>query len=872
MRCSEAKFSRSAIVATLLWSLAVSPRRWSAAPPADSEHTAQKPQQHTNRLANETSPYLLLHAHNPVDWRPWGPEALQAAKDANKPIFLSIGYSSCYWCHVMEREVFENEAIAAYLNEHFICIKVDREERPDIDDQYMLALQIYFQAIGSPQGGGWPMSMFLTPDAKPFAGGTYFPAEDKPGQPGFRGVAEQVHTLWTTRETDLRNNADALASAVARNAQPGLALEKVELDRALVQGAIDAVVASYDEFHGGFGFNPDAPDAPKFPSPPTLMLLARHKFFDADKPDEAVGALDHTLSRIAMGGIRDHLGGGFHRYSVDRAWRVPHFEKMLYDQAQLVEVYSLAWSKQFEANYGPTLQTLYRRVVEETIAFVLREMTHPDGGFYSALDAETNGIEGLHYVWSREEIDALLGKEFAREFAAVYGLDHPSEFERGFVLFLPLPLEQTAKVLNLSPERLEESLAPMREKLLAARDQRPSLLRDEKILTGWNGLMIRALANAGMIFERPEYVKAAERAARFVLSRMRDDEGRLLHSFAGGKAGIAAYLDDYAYLISGLLALGSVSEDPETDWLRVACSLIDQQFVLFWDEQNSGFYYTADDHESLLTRMKDGSDSVLPNANAVSVENLLAVAVEGREYREPARQTLELFAPRLKETPTSMPAMAAALNLYLLSAGSSDPISAEPQPPSSSLVVAEKPTGELAVAPAEELVPAAQASADEAKKHDKVSATAYLSVDKIPAGGECNVAVVLNVKEGWHVNANPAQPKFLIPTELTAKLPDGFSLADVKYPAGKEFAQQGSDEALSVYEGRVVLYGKLKAPAAAAGKTAEAEITVRYQACNDQMCLRPMKLLLKGQFAVAKTGEKPQSINQSLFKPKRPQP
>ena len=486
MRCSEAlpiNCRRFLLVASLL-SLAPSP--------AIADEPAAGEPKHTNQLADETSPYLLLHAHNPVDWRPWGPEALQAAKDENKPIFLSIGYSSCYWCHVMEREVFENEEIAEYINEHFICIKVDREERPDIDDQYMLALQLYYQAIGSPQGGGWPLSMFLTPDAKPFAGGTYFPAEDKPGMPGFKSVTKQIHTLWTDREADLRKNGEFLTAAVERASQPQLALEKVELDESLVVGVVNALMDKHDPDHGGF-FNPEAPNGPKFPSAPNLAFLqnwiARGGFNHADpatkqRVDAATKAISLTLDRMATGGIRDHLGGGFHRYSVDREWRVPHFEKMLYDQAQIAEAYL----------YGnaQTPNPSYRVIAEEILDFVLRRMTSPDGGFYSALDAETDGVEGKYYVWSREEIDSLLGVADAKIFAAAYGFNEESRFEHGYVLFLPQSLESTAQDLHLLDSQLETRLAAMRSKLLTARQQRPALLRDEKILTSWNGLMIRA--------------------------------------------------------------------------------------------------------------------------------------------------------------------------------------------------------------------------------------------------------------------------------------------------------------------------------------------------------------------------------------------
>jgi uncharacterized protein YyaL (SSP411 family) len=689
--------------------------------------------------------------------------------------------------------------------------------------------------------------------------------------PGFRTVLDQIHTLWTTRESDLRNNADFLASAVKRHSQPGLALQTVELDALLVEGAVEALLKLHDPEHGGF-FNPEAPEGPKFPSAPNLMLFEVRTLVDGPEPDGSGGAtfsqevqqaLELALNRMATGGIRDHLGGGFHRYSVDREWRVPHFEKMLYDQAQLAEVYWL--------QYGHTQKPLYRQVAEETLDFVLREMTSPEGGFYSALDAETDGVEGQHYVWSREEIDSLLGPDDATIFAAVYGLNEESKFEHGHVLYLPQSLEAAAQGLSMPVVDLEPRLASMREKLLTARQSRPALLRDEKILTSWNGLMIRALATAGLHEQNEKYVEAAERAAKFVLDNLRDAEGRLLHSYAGGKAGVSAHLDDYAYFVSGLLALDAASADRETDWYAVARSLVDQQIVLFWDPRGDGFFYTADHHEPLMARVKDANDSVLPSANGVSAQNLLLISQHesAQGYLEPLDQTLRLFAPALKGNPASLPTLAATLEIYLKRRAeepnvSDTPVSAAPPVPAETSIV----SAELAFAPAEELISAAEPTDEDAKKHDKVAAAAYLSVDKIPAGGECLVAIVLDVKQGWHINANPAQPKFLIPTELTATLPAELKLTDIRYPAGKEFRQKGLDEALKVYEGRVILYGKIKAPAAAAGQNVGAEMTVRYQSCNEQMCLPPKKLALTGSFSVAAKGEKSKPINQSLFKPR----
>ena len=458
-----------------------------------SANSEQKPKHGPNRLAKESSPYLLLHQHNPVDWYPWGPEALQAAKDQNKPIFLSIGYSSCFWCHVMERKVFENEKIAEYMNEHFICVKVDREERPDLDDIYMTSLQIYFQAIGSPQGGGWPLSMFLTPEGEPFAGGTYFPPEDMPGRPGFPSVCQTVVELWGQREAEIRRTAKLISNEVRRVMVPSPVDPSVPLTKTLVDKTVSSILDSYDPDFGGLDFNPQRPDGPKFPVPSRLRLLQSQ----AGHPlsEKSLAAVDDTLSRMAMGGIYDHLGGGFHRYSTDRKWLVPHFEKMLYDNAQLGEVYSEA--------YRRTNKQAYREVAEGIFDFVLREMTDLQGGFYSALDAETDGVEGAFYVWSPEEVQTLLPADDAQVFMKVYGLDQPEFFEHGYVLHLPKSLADTAVELQMPEAEVRAIVKLSRGKLLEARNKRPALLKDDKVLTSWNGLMIASFARGGQRLSRP---------------------------------------------------------------------------------------------------------------------------------------------------------------------------------------------------------------------------------------------------------------------------------------------------------------------------------------------------------------------------------
>ena len=497
-----------------------------------SRRSAQEPaggdQRPANRLAQETSPYLLLHAHNPVDWYPWGPEAFAKAKAENKPIFLSIGYSSCYWCHVMERESFMDAEIARFLNEHFVCIKVDREERPDVDQIYMAALQAF-------STGGWPMSMFLMPDGRPFFGGTYLPPRDREGIPGFLTVLSGIAKAWREERAEIEKAADGLTEIVrrklgssgSRGARPPLAAAVAAEGRA-------ALAEQFDPEYGGFGFNPQNPRRPKFPEPVNLVFLLDQHRRDRRKqgltsestgsPAAASGStvksrrvdpLDmvlFTLDRMARGGIRDQLGGGYHRYATSRYWIVPHFEKMLYDNAQLASVHLMAFEITGDARW--------RDEAEATFAFVARTMTAPEGGFYSALDAETASGEGAYYVWSRDEVKAVLGEGPDVEvFSQVYGLKREPNFEGGrYVLLQPRPLAEQADKLQTTPEELEARLRPLRDRMLAAREKRPGPLRDDKILTAWNGLMIAAYADGYRVLKNDAYRRAAEKAAEFLLN------------------------------------------------------------------------------------------------------------------------------------------------------------------------------------------------------------------------------------------------------------------------------------------------------------------------------------------------------------------
>lgn len=632
----------------------------SAVQEADSGHAAQtnqepsegkRPARPENHLAGETSPYLLMHVNNPVDWYPWSEEALQLARDQNKPIFLSIGYSSCHWCHVMEEESFMDEEIAKFLNEHFVCIKVDREERPDIDTIYMEALHVINQLTRSGRGGGWPLSAFLTPEGKPFFAGTYFPARDGDrGAPvGFLTVIKKIHEAWSQRPDRVQRDADLITDLTRKSLAGKEAAADAELKPLWLTVAMKNLSDSFDPVYGGFGFSAADPDRPKFPEPSNLLFLADR--IDHD-PDDAVARkmLTLTCQRMAMGGIHDHIGGGFHRYSVDRYWRIPHFEKMLYDNGQLASVYSEAFRLIGDESF--------RWAVEDLLAFVDREMTDSSGGFYSALDADSEGEEGKFYRWKRDEIRQALTDEEYKLFAPIYGIDQAPNFEgQYYVPQLSQPLEEWASRLKMQPAQLQERLGPIRQKLLKRRTQRQRPLTDHKILASWNGMMIRGYADAGRVFEKGAWIATAERAAEFVLNRMVDERGRIYRTVTDGRPKLNGYLDDYACVIDGLLALHRATGDEK--WLRQGMKLQKKQDELFWDDEHGGYFFTADDHEQLIARTKRFIDSAVPSGNSVSVGNLvyLASATGEDHYRQRAHELLKSAAPVLDQFPHAAPRM-----------------------------------------------------------------------------------------------------------------------------------------------------------------------------------------------------------------------
>ncbi len=813
-----------------------------------------RPERGANRLARETSPYLLAHAHNPVDWYPWGPEALEKARKEDKPIFLSIGYSSCHWCHVMEKKVFSNAEIAKYMNEHFVNIKVDREERPDLDDIYMTALQMYFDAIKSPQSGGWPLSMFLTPDGRPLGGGTYFGPDDDEGRVGFPSLMKRVVATWRDNRKDLEANADILANAVRTAARPRALLKPVALERPLAEPVLKSLTESYDEEYGGLGFNAKAPDRPKFPQPTKLALLQYEATRHAN--EEAGMIVYYTLDRIAAGGIHDHIGGGFHRYSTDRFWRIPHFEKMLYDNAQLVDIYADA--------YRATKQRHYRAIAEQTVEFVLRDLRDAGGAFYSALDADSEGIEGKYYVWTDAELAMLLSEEELAACNALYGTGGEQNFELGHVLEIKQPLDDAAKELKIPAVQLERQVEAIGKKLLAARQKRPPPARDDKILTAWNGLMIRALARAGVILEKPEYVRAAEKAAEFILTEMRDEKGRLYHSYAARQPKIDAYLDDYAYLNEALLALHLATDNEK--WANAARRLSDMQLSLFWDEQGKGCYFTSHHHEALLARTKNAYDSVTPSGNSVTVRNLLRLAAFTKQddYRTRARQTLELFAPLIADSPGGLTNMALALGEYL---DVNEPANGSAQPARKALGIAPDPDILLSSGEGQ---PRGGAAKKPAKEKEHVTGQAFLSVDGLPPGGKCKVLVQLQVEQGWHIHANPPGDEDIdIATELELESDLKIELVEVTYPSGKKVPREEGGKPQIHYVGKVDLIGEIEIPAEAAGKKETLKLSVTYQACNDTRCLPRHTLELKVPVTVARRGETVKAINQSLFAPKK---
>ncbi len=732
-----------------------------------------------NRLAGESSPYLLLHSHNPVDWYPWGEEAIEKARREDKPIFLSVGYSTCYWCHVMERESFSSPQIAELMNREFVNVKLDREERPELDEIYMAATQILTQQ------GGWPNSLFLNNALLPFFAGTYFPPEDRWGRPGFPTVLTGLAEAWKTRRSDVDAQAQEMAGAIRRfleeRARPAAAPPGAEV----ALRSLETLARRFDPEWAGFG------GAPKFPTPSNLFLCLEL----ADERPEALQMLSATLDQMARGGLYDQLGGGFHRYATDREWKIPHFEKMLYDNGLLLEAYA--------RHHALTGDPQSARIVRETAEWLAREMTSPEGAFLSAIDAETHGHEGAFYVWIREELYDVLGREDFAFLAPLLGFDGPAFFEGNhYVLHLPLRLDEAAGRRRMAEEELHgEMKAPM-AKLFEARARRERPATDDKILTDWNGMTVSGLAVAGELLGAPELLDRAARAATFVLTTMRPAGGPLLHAWRQGTGRIAAFLGDYVFFVRGLLALHRATG--EARWLAAAVELTEEQIHRLRDPQ--GGYFVAGESPDVLFRSKDVFDGATPSANAVAVLNLLDLAArtgEARWHRE-ALYALRAFGPVLQTHSEAMRMMALAARRYhQVAAGLAPlPVEEEAAPPAAPV---SRPLEDLA--------------------SSRVALELHLEEER---AGWRPFRLRVTVEPGWHLQAHPASEGFLIPTTVRA---DKAELRALGYPEGRPLPSRISEEPLSVYDGTVEITGELR------GVGEGSRLVLIFQACDEERCL-----------------------------------
>ena len=613
---------------------------------SEDHSTTRKP----NRLAKETSPYFLQHAYNPVDWYPWGEETLQKAKRTDKPIFLSIGYSACHWCHVMAHESFEDNEIAKIMNENFINIKVDREERPDLDDIYQRACQL---ATGT---GGWPLSIFLTPDQKPFYVGTYFPKDGSThyNMPGFRNILLQLADAYKNKKNEIQAASSEFTHALSQTAMDLVVraeiTEKMSLERTTLDEAAVGLLQMGDKIYGGFGH------APKFPNASNLMFLLR--YYDLSSINRFRDFVIFSADKMAEGGIHDHLGGGFARYATDQKWLVPHFEKMLYDNALLSQLYAEL--------YQITKAESYMQIVCKTLDYVIREMTHPDGGLYSAQDADSDGEEGKFYLWKRKEIESVIDNETATNiFCERYGVTEGGNFEGKNILNIRVAIASLAKNYNKTPEQVTQILVDASTKLFAAREKRIKPARDEKILTSWNGLMISGFAKGYAISGLIKYLHAAKNAVEFIESKLASSDGRLRRTFKDGQSKLNAYLEDYAFYVSGLLDLFAVNS--EQKYLEKSIMYTDFMLQHFWDEKEGNLFFTSDDHEQLIARTKNFYDLAMPSGNSMAASNLLRLHyyTQNNGYLEKAVRIMKASSTSAAENPFGFGQMLNSIYLYV---------------------------------------------------------------------------------------------------------------------------------------------------------------------------------------------------------------
>ncbi len=723
---------------------------------------------YTNRLILEDSPYLIQHAHNPVDWFPWGPEAFKLARQQNKPIFLSIGYSTCHWCHVMERESFENPAIADILNQNFVAIKVDRERRPDVDKTYMQAVMMI---AGN---GGWPMSSFLTTDGKPFYGGTYFPPKE------FANLLLRVNHAWLNEQKDIIEHSqqisEALASQSIRQAVTG------KLSDVAVNDAVNQALYRFDELQGGFGL------APKFPQEPLLFLLLSEAERKKDK--DALVAIETTLEAMSQGGIYDQVGGGFHRYATDNEWLVPHFEKMLYNQAHLARVYLRAWRLIGKPSY--------KRIATQILDYVLRDMTSAEGAFYSATDADSDGEEGLFFLWTTAQISNSLSKEDANFVIDLYGMTETGNFEQSNILHLPDSLDEVAKQQNITLDELTARVDRIRTILYQAREKRNHPLRDNKILTSWNGMMISALAEAGQILDNAAYTHAATKAAEFIWQHNRQSNGELLRVHLAGSSSIAAQQEDYAYYAESLMHLYDATGDQR--WLKRGQQVVDIMLKHFWDKQIGGFYMSRKENQltSLGRPLDTGTDSSIPSGSSVALRvlQMLNARIASFDYAEYLNRLLASFADRINQAPINYAYMLTGVRDFQL--------------------------GEL-------------------------SATGYVARGGVRAAvrqaSGYQLVIELSIPPGWHINSNKPLQEGLIPTTVAIDSDkSGWQLHQVQYPQAKMANLGFQEEPLSLYQGNTQIHLTVNGDAK---HDRVLPINLGIQACNDKICLPPEKLTLR---------------------------
>lgn len=735
-----------------------------------------------NRLAGSTSPYLLQHKDNPVNWYPWGPEALAASRSEDKPIFLSIGYSACHWCHVMEEESFTDAETAAVMARYFISIKVDREERPDLDDIYMTAVQML---TGS---GGWPMSVWLTPDLKPFYGGTYFPNQSRYGRPSFKQVLTALGEGWAKDRVALISQADKIHDSVVEHmsgrgrAGSGPPTEPGALGADLITRAISDMTHSFDSVNGGFGI------APKFPPHRGLaLLLSRYR---QTRDQNLLRMATLTFDSMARGGMYDQIGGGFHRYSTDPQWLVPHFEKMLYDNALLADAYLDAWQT--------TGDDSYQRIVREICDWVLREMVDAEGGFHSTLDADSEGEEGRFYVWKPDEVISLLGPADGALIDDFYGITPRGNFEGGASIpHVETPAAAFAERSKLPLAEFLYRLHASRRTLLAARAGRVRPHLDDKVLTAWNGMMIAALARCGHALDENRYLSAARKAADSLLTTLRGADGLMRVSYRKGQVNSEGFLDDQAFFIAGLIALNEATGEPR--WLAEAQSLVKETDAAYWDQAKGGYFFTPPGRSDLIVRAKNPTDGAIPSGNSVMAAALLRLhrLTGDVAYRKHAAEIFASFEGAMTAAPGAFQNMLSALGQYMETG---------PAAPHSPLVAVKTRAGSL----------------------------------RTSAEGMAVVDLDVEIKEGWHINSSTPSLPYLIATTVMVPTGQAASVHKVEYPPGREVSLGFAGKPISVYEGRLVLTVTMKAAAGSvAGGVSIVRGAVTYQACNDTSCMPP---------------------------------